>query len=128
VRSDRGAPIAEHISVDSLRRGADPRIVWKTVFLHQAQPDLLRSMSSWRDRFTWVSLNPEACATAIRGAEAELTKREEVRLVLFDEIDRVAHDWTEVRALTTGLLRLILDVRSTKRLRAKAFLRSDMLG
>jgi hypothetical protein len=46
---------------------------------------------------------------------------------LFDALDRTADEWTERRALLKGLLQLVLDLRSTKAIRAKVFVRPDMI-
>jgi hypothetical protein len=123
---------SEHTEPDkdtlaALRRGgADPRQIWRAVLLAQLHPGI-NSIDSWQGRVDWVATNPEAVAKLIRtfddNAEAAATRH----LLLFDALDRTADEWTERRALLKGLLQVVLDLRSTKAIRAKVFVRPDMI-
>ncbi|HET7499868.1 MAG TPA: hypothetical protein VFK02_02665 [Kofleriaceae bacterium] len=108
------------------RAGAEPRQIWRAVLLARFDPDI-DSMESWQQRVDWVAKHPEAVAKLIHaldaGAYAEATRH----LLLFDALDRTADEWNERRALLKGLLQLVLDLRSTKAIRAKVFVRPDML-
>ncbi len=108
------------------RTGADPRQIWRAVLLTQLDPGI-DSMESWRERVDWVANHPEAVAKLIRSyddaADADATRY----LLLFDALDRTADEWSERRALLRGLLQLVLDLRSSKAIRAKVFVRPDMI-
>jgi hypothetical protein len=107
--------------------GVPARSIWRTVFLAQVAPDFFAEDSTWSDKVAWVTENPELVARALREQDAAYVARGEKALVLFDALDRTADDWGEIRELTRGLLQLVLDLRGTRALRAKAFVRSDML-
>jgi hypothetical protein len=109
-------------------RGVPARSIWRTVFLALVAPDFFDESSTWDSKVDWVTKNPEQVARALRDQDAAYTARHEKALVLFDALDRTADYWGEIRELTKGLLQLILDLRGTRALRAKAFVRSDMLA
>jgi hypothetical protein len=107
--------------------GVPARTLWRTVFLAQVAPDFFHEDSTWSGKVEWMTENPEVVARALREQDAAYIARGEKALVLFDALDRTADDWSEIRELTRGLLQLVLDLRGTRALRAKAFVRSDML-
>jgi hypothetical protein len=123
---------SEHIEPDKdtlagLRRtGADPRQIWRAVLLAQFDPGI-DSMESWQERVNWVANHPEAVARLIRSYDDAADEGATRHLLLFDALDRTADEWTERRALLKGLLQLVLDLRSTKAIRAKVFVRPDMI-
>jgi hypothetical protein len=49
------------------------------------------------------------------------------KLILFDALDRTADDWGSLRRLLKGLLQVLLEFRSYRAIRLKAFVRPDML-
>jgi hypothetical protein len=108
------------------RGGADPRQIWRAVLLAKLDPEIGR-MDSWQARVDWVSNHPEAAAKLLRRYDDEAEAGATRHLVLFDALDRTADEWTERRALLKGLLQVVLDLRSTKAIRAKVFVRPDMI-
>lgn len=60
-------------------------------------------------------------------ADSTLASAGKVRLILFDALDRLAGDWPGIRLLAKGLLQVALDLRSCRSIRAKLFVRPDML-
>jgi hypothetical protein len=108
------------------RAGADPRQIWRAVLLAHFDPGI-RSMTSWQERVAWVTNSPEAVAKLIRRYDDAAEANGVRHLLLFDALDRTADEWTERRALLKGLLQLVLDLRSTKAIRAKVFVRPDMI-
>lgn len=63
----------------------------------------------------------------MEAADLRLEKAGQHLLVLFDALDRLADDWQHINPLAKGLLQVALDVRSTKRIRCKVYLRPDIL-
>lgn len=115
-------------TLGALRRGKrEARIVWRTILLHQIAPGVILGSESWASRVAWVEKNPEATAAAFREIDSDLSARNARRLILFDALDRTADAWDERRVLLKGLLQLVLDLRSTRALRAKVFVRRDMI-
>lgn len=81
----------------------------------------------WADRLAWLDSHPEEAAQAFADYDQRMAEQGKVHLILFDAIDRSADDWLDLRRLASGLLELLLEVKSYQAIRAKAFLRPDML-
>lgn len=107
--------------------GLDARMIWRTILLYQLAPNIWQQRPSWKTRVDWVAENPEQVAERFRYCDADLAARNTRRLVLFDALDRTADAWADRRALLKGLLQLVLDLRSTRAIRAKVFVRDDMV-
>jgi hypothetical protein len=102
------------------------RHIWLTVVLWQCCSDL-PPLTKWAERVAWVTENPEEVAQHLSQANDDLVKSGRKRLILFDALDRTADEWDKLSELLRGLLELLLDLRSSPAIRAKAFVRPDML-
>ena len=103
-----------------------PRRIWKAVVLWSvARP---REIQSWAEKVSWMAENPEETDRALIDCDRTLEKNKVKHLVLFDALDRAADRWDVLRGLLRGLLQVLLEFRSSKAIRLKAFLRPDMLG
>lgn len=109
-----------------LRENFAPRLIWKAVVLRHVAAEAVRS-GSWAEIVSWVTGNPSLVANAIRQADAKLAAGECIHLVLFDALDTTADDWNSRQMLLRGLLELALELRALKAIRAKMFVRPDML-
>ncbi|GAB3393552.1 hypothetical protein GCM10027514_38510 [Azotobacter armeniacus] len=104
------------------------RTVWKAVLARKA--DFAGSFpceGEWLERVRWVAEHPEAFDHALQQVDLALDARGETLVVLFDALDRLAEDWQHIRPLAKGLLQVALELRSTRRIRFKLFMRPDML-
>ncbi len=120
------APSADVLA--SLLRSHPPRAIWRTVLAHNAGFAAPFPVSAkWAERVQWVAERPEDFDELLRAKDAELDAKGQSLVVLFDALDRLADDWATIRPLSRALLQLALDVRSTRRIRFKVFLRPDML-
>lgn len=106
-----------------------PRVIWRTVQAWQlAPPDHpLREQSNWSARTSWVNANPEMIDQLFADLDHKLEEEGSYYLILFDALDRCADDWGTMYQLIRGLLQTALDMRGYRRIRVKAFLRSDQL-
>lgn len=108
---------------------ADPTNVWTAVLLAALGHGSFRQMPSWKDRTAWVAANPEALESALHQADSEAAADGRTILLVFDALDRLHGTRSEADRLVGGILRLALDLRlSSNRLRAKVFIRPDMLN
>lgn len=110
----------------------DARDIWRTVvFTHLARQgkkdSLLLKMEKWIDRVKWVYENPEDAERLALDADIEYERSGTYHLILFDALDRTADDWTSMYKLVKGLLQVLLEFRSSRRIRLKAFVRPDHL-
>jgi hypothetical protein len=112
--------------IASLLPLASPRIIWKTIVLRQLAGDVV-PRTSWRHSVKWVVTHPSEVAAALRTEDSALAKKGQRHVVLFDALDRTADTPSERLDLLKGLLELVLEFRSFAALRAKVFVRPDML-
>ncbi|MBI4705856.1 MAG: hypothetical protein HY744_32590 [Deltaproteobacteria bacterium] len=103
------------------------RIVWKTVVLSQLDAGFFRGDSSWRERVIRVRGDPDGTERRLLSIDEQLESRNAKRLVLFDALDKAADRWSDLRTLLKGLLQLLLELRMTRAIRAKAFVRTDTI-
>ena len=104
------------------------RSIWRAVLAHHmGVGGGFAQLKSWTDRVLWVQQNPEGYAHEIEQADQRLSSQGETLLVLFDALDRMADDWQHINRLAKGLLQVALDMRSTRSIRCKVFVRPDLL-
>ncbi len=102
--------------------------IWRSVVAyqlldHQTVPREL----SWTERVRWVLTHPEDVDRALAALDQRAVRDDEYHVVLFDALDRLGSNWSVVRPLLTGLFEVLLELRGTRRLSGKAFVRPDML-
>jgi hypothetical protein len=109
----------------------DARLIWRTIILRQLTRELtnhpLQKNRTWNERVKWVKGNPEMVERQLYEIDNRLEAAATYHLVLFDALDRTADDWKSMYALVRGLLQVLLECRSYKRIRPKAFVRPDHL-
>lgn len=124
--SNENYPDPETLS--KLAQSFKPRIIWRAVIAVHARFDGgFSKLVDWSQRVQWVNDNPEKFSVALAAADKRLQDRDSTLLVLFDALDRLADDWQHIRSLAKGLLQVALEVRSTKNIRCKVYVRPDML-
>ncbi|WP_442774964.1 hypothetical protein [Sphaerotilus montanus] len=105
-----------------------PRIIWRAVVAVHAKFDGdFAKLKDWSQRVQWIHSNPEKFSVALDAADRRFQNSGLTLLVLFDALDRLADDWQHIRPLAKGLLQVALEVRSTKNIRCKVYVRPDML-
>ncbi len=109
-----------------LASGFKPRLIWKTVVLRHVAKDSLPG-ASWGESVSWVVANPSLVATLLRGAEVRLREAKQRHVVVFDALERTADRRIDRLLLLSGLLELVLELRALSAVRAKVFVRPDML-
>ncbi|MCG8554179.1 MAG: hypothetical protein MJD61_02650 [Proteobacteria bacterium] len=111
-----------------LKAEQKPRLIWKTVVFCKLEPERSILAKEWPERVSWVTENPSAVARVLREFDQDLASKGRSHLVLFDALDRTADDHEQRTALLRGLLELVLEFRPYASLRAKVFVRPDMLS
>jgi hypothetical protein len=127
-----GLSIAQAPDADALgslmERGLKPRSIWRAVVAHHAEiGGEFGRLKSWADRAQWIQENSEEFSHSIEAADRKLADNGRSLLVLFDALDRMADDWLHVHPLAKSLLQVALDMRSTRAIRCKVFVRPDLL-
>lgn len=104
------------------------RAIWKAVLAQKAGfTEGFPADADWPQRVAWVAQQPEAFDRILLRVDQAFEERGETLVVLFDALDRLAEDWQHIRPLAKGLLQVALELRSTRRIRFKLFMRPDML-
>jgi hypothetical protein len=114
-----------------LDRGFEARKIWLTVVVrhvagNQLPPPFSASLT-WEARTEWVARNPETVERALYRADEALDHAGKYHLILFDALDRSADDWKRMNELVRGLLQVMLEFRSYRRIRLKVFVRFDQI-
>lgn len=108
--------------------GARPRHIWTAVALNALRNKDISELSSWSERVRWATENRESAERALQQADREAEAEGEVKLFLFDALDRLHENRHTADQLTGSILQFALDLRiETHRLRAKVFVRDDMM-
>ncbi len=117
-----------------LKKGRTPADLWRTVVAwhtwgkpRQGNGSELGRLGSWREKVAWIEEHPEEVARDFKAYDDKMKADGRKHLVLFDALDRSADDWEGLRQLLRGLLEVLLEFRSYRAIRAKAFVRPDML-
>lgn len=115
--------------------GVTPETVWRVavVSLFDADPALGMpgpgdDYDRWQAPIAWAGQNPGRIAHALDKLDQRFAAANETAWVIFDALDRVSYELTQVSQMTAGLLRVMLDLRFARGLRLKAFIREDLLA
>lgn len=105
----------------------EPRHVWRAIIATHIDFPLPFPPGKWRDKVLWVTEHPEEYDELLYKADERLKNAGQVRLILFDALDRLADDWKHIRPLARSLLQVALDLRACQAIRTKLFVRPDMI-
>jgi len=104
------------------------RIIWRAVCAHKLGfGGAFPAKGNWQKRVDWVAKHPEEFDELLLDADSKLNAKNQTIVILFDALDRLADDWANIRPLVKGLFQVAQDLRSTRRIRFKIFVRPDML-
>lgn len=103
------------------------RAVWKTVVLARIAPAHFDAQSAWGERVRWVHESPEEYARILAHTDDMLDREKRRHLVVFDAIDRTGTLWRDLVRAHRGLFGLLLELSGMRAIRAKAFVRMDVL-
>lgn len=113
---------------DLVSSGVETDLIWSTVLLTSLGVSELQNIEQWAGRTNWVRDHPDARDRALADADKKAEAEGELYLLLFDALERMHSDRRVVDRLVAGILKLALDLRTrTRNLRAKVFIRLDML-
>lgn len=125
-QSSADAPSQEVLA--SMNKEFPPRAIWRAVCAYKVDfPEPFPRKAKWKDRVAWVANNPEDFDELLQRADSALDAKGQTLIVLFDALDRLADDWPRIRPLAKGIMQIAQDLRATKRIRFKVFVRPDML-
>lgn len=112
-----------------IKKGLTPYAIWRGVICRALAEVISQPIpnNQWESTVRWVQDQPEAVAALIQKADQHSQDAGMGILFVFDALDRVSSSgqWSFVDQAIGDLLRLVLQLKGTKRLHAKVFLRTD---
>jgi hypothetical protein len=122
---------SKRVLQELLTAGIEAKDIWYTVVAWNILKDydvFPKKLDGWQERISFVKQHLEKIEKSLRLADQQFQQKGSKYLLLFDALDRTADDWPSLKKLLKGLLQVLLEFRSSKSLRLKAFVRPDMLA
>ena len=109
--------------------GDDSGLIWRAVIYRAVQSlGSTKPVASFTDTLGHLRNSPRSYAEALTELDNANGEGGSFTLVVFDALDRLAHDWASIRELTKGLLVTVLGLQSFRSIRAKIFMRVDQFA
>src|SRR5262249_6162932 len=126
-RYDRRYP-SQRVLEELPRSSTDPLDIWTAVAPAALDYGPIVALQTWAEPAAWLQGHSEEGASAPIAADESAGASSTTKLLLFDALDRLHTRREDANRLVRGILRLALDLRTgTRNLRAKIFIRPDML-
>jgi hypothetical protein len=106
--------------------GHQPEAIWRGVLLKGLRSELSLDLpDTLREIIAWNAADVERSELVLRNADRTFLDDRRIFLVVFDALDRLGRDWDFIKPLTQGVLRLALEMRGFRAMKAKVFMRID---
>jgi hypothetical protein len=103
-----------------------PLLLWRAAVVRCLAPIIEHAIpAKFNDLIAWIKDNPDDQQALFRNADRVLSEKKERVLILFDQLEQMADDWSRINELTKGLLQTALAMKSYKAIRLKIFMRPD---
>ena len=118
---------------DAIRRamegGSTADEIWRSVMFRAVRKVLGQPENEHLDStLAILKAAPSLFEETLSVADNSLASTGKTILILFDALDRLAADWTQIRLLTVSLLRRALGLKSFQSFRTKIFIRPDQFS
>lgn len=105
--------------------------IWRTIVLRQVTKNITDNLpfrdGDWFKSVGWVINHPKEVEDMLHRVDQDLDRANKYHLVLFDALDWVADDRSIEPGIVQGLLWVLFEFKSYRRIRPKAFVRPDHL-
>jgi len=123
---DEGPAPSPELLASLIALGYTPEAIWRGVLLRAVSPEVSEEVpSSLKKILEWRDEEVERAEAIMRKADRMFAEKKQIFLLVFDALDRLGPDWDTITPLTQGVLRLALDMRGYRALKAKVFMRTD---
>jgi len=123
---DDGPAPSREVLASLMNQGFTPEAIWHGVLLRAIRSFVQTQMpTSLKEVLAWRENDIERAESVMREADAHFAEANQIFLLVFDALDRMGSDWDTITPLTQGVLRLALDMRGYRALKAKVFMRTD---
>jgi hypothetical protein len=124
-KDDSPAP-SQAVLAQLQSQGREPLAIWRGVLVNALRAEIAEPLpSTLGDILNWMGEDIERAEAALRRADSYFQSRSETFLLVFDALDRLGGSWDAITPLTEGILRLALDMRGFRAMKAKVFMRTD---
>lgn len=113
--------------VSLMKRDNEPFQVWKAVIARWAADIVGQDIPTarWEDTVRWIVDHPEDVAVLMERTSKRVKESDRHGVILFDALDRLSDDWSQMDRMVGDLLRTALWLKPFPNLSAKIFLRED---
>jgi hypothetical protein len=109
-----------------MEQGHKPETIWRGVLVRALRAEIGEELPvPFREVLAWMAADVERLEAALRRADQGFLDAKQTFLLVFDALDRLGKDWEIITPLTEGILRLALDMRGFRAIKAKVFMRTD---
>jgi hypothetical protein len=106
-----------------------PEVIWRAVIIHSLREYLdIKLPTDWRGKkglVAWVNDDAERMQLNLRLANDFLMQKKIRHIIVFDALDRLGENWTEIRERSKALMKIALAFRSYQAIKLKIFMRID---
>ena len=127
TKVDPIAPTIDQIA-QATASGYAAENIWRAVFMRAVYSLEGKPETDFFELLRFVDSDRQAYSNVLSSFDDLLFSEGRSLIVIFDALDRLAQDWQEIRALTTGLLVTVLGLQSFRSIRAKVFMRVDQFS
>jgi hypothetical protein len=126
----QGGPPSPEVVTDLMEKdGFKAEHIWRAVILHALKDyvddDIPSRWAGSNGLVAWAAEDAERLQLTLQAADRRLAQDGLRQVVVFDGLDRLGSDWTQIRERTKALMRVILAFRSYKAIKPKIFMRID---
>ncbi len=125
-----GGPPSNEVINDLLNKDKfKPDVIWRAVVLNALRDCVDQVLpATWRGKkglVAWTDEDAERLEKVMRLADQNLVRQNLRQIIVFDALDRLGEDWSQIRERSRALLRVALALRSYKAIKLKIFMRID---
>ena len=123
------APTKDEIS-HAVELGYDPDLIWRAVLIRATLPTLgdMGTQSDLNALMGELRNSPNLYSQTLTRTDSILTKSRKSLLIVFDALDLLSLDWSDIRRLTRALLIRAVGLQSFQSIRLKIFMRADQFA
>jgi hypothetical protein len=122
----KGVAPSPKLLASLLAKNIDAEAIWTAVLLRAVAATVKFNVPATLDEtVSWMLKHIEESEEVLRNADSYFHAEKLKFVLVFDALDRLATNWTTIRPLTEGVLRLSLSMQNYRAMRAKVFMRTD---
>jgi hypothetical protein len=112
--------------LESLPTDIPAELIWRSLLIRILAPNINYTIpTDFAQLVEWVAKNPEQQLNIFRASDTFFVNTGRNLLILFDQLDQLATDWSRIQFLTQGLIKIALAMKSYRAIKIKIFMRTD---